>query len=316
MSDALKAATEWYARLNADNVSEAERRDFQQWKQASIDNSAAWHRIESVAQQFDGIAPAIGKATLLRPGEKPMSPGRRRALKQLGVLAAASSIGWLGYRHQPWQTMLADYTTGTGEHRDIRLADATRVILNTDSAIDVVYSAQSRTVVLLKGEILIETGHGARSDIPFILQTRQGRVRALGTRFSVRDHGSFSTVNVFEGSVAITPASQDTEQRRLHAGETATFGSNHVSAALPLPPGSDIWLKRIISATNMPLKDFIAELGRYHRGILRCDPVIAELEVSGAFPVQDTEAVLASLVRTYPVRIEARTRYWVTLKPA
>jgi transmembrane sensor len=315
MNNALKAATEWYAKLNADSVSEAEQRAFQDWKQASEDNRAAWGRVESVAQQFDGIEPVISKATLLRPAERPISPERRRLLKQLGVVAVVGSIGWTGYRHQPWQTMLADYATSTGEQRDIQLADGSRVVLNTDSAIDIVYNEQSRTIVLLKGEILIETGRGSGSHLPFILKTRQGQVRALGTRFSVRDRGRFSTVSVFEGAVAITPASQSIERLRLNAGETATFGSEQVSAASPLPPGSDIWIKGIISVANMPLKDFVAELDRYHRGILRCDPAVENLAVSGAFPVRDIEAVLAGLVRTYPVRVETRTRYWVTLKP-
>lgn len=316
MNDALKAATEWYAKLNADDVSETERMAFQHWQQASDTNSQAWQRIESVAGQFDGIAPAISRATLLPASNANVSLQRRLLLKNLGLFVAVSTVGYLGYRHQPWRAMLADYATNTGEHREIELADATRVILNTDSAIDIAYTTQSRTVVLLKGEILIETGHGAGSDLPFIVQTVHGQVRALGTRFIVRNNGDYHTVSVFEGAVAITPSAGNIEQRRLYQDDMATFSTDHVSAVMPLPPGVDLWVKGIINVVNMPLSEFIAELARYHSGILRCDPSIANIAISGAFPVKDFEAVLASLARTYPIRIDSVTRYWVTLKPA
>lgn len=309
MHNALKSATHWYARLNADDVSEADRQAFANWKAASAENAQAWQRVETTARQFDGIQPGVSKVTLMRPD-------RRRALKQLGMLAAVGTLGWMGYREQPWQSMLADYSTDIGQHHDIRLVDGTHLILNTESAIDVSYTAQSRMVILHKGEIMIETGHGPGSHAPFIVKTRQGRVQALGTRFVVRDHDDYSVVRVFDGATAITPESQPDAQRILRAGEQALFDNNHVAAPQAIPPGVDYWTRGIISAANMPLKDFIVEIRRYHTGILRCDPGIAELPISGAYPVDNLDAVLNSLARTYPIRIDTLTRYWITLKPA
>ena len=73
----------------------------------------------------------------------------------------------------------------------------------------------------------------------------------------------------------------------------------------------------MLLADAMRLHDFALELGRYRPGIVRCDPRVADVRVSGAFPITDTDAALVMLVSTYP--LTARTRlggYWVTLDAA
>ena len=55
--------------------------------------------------------------------------------------------------------------------------------------------------------------------------------------------------------------------------------------------------------------------GRYRPGLLRCDPAVAPLRVSGAFQLHDTDAVLAALPATLPVSVRYRTSYWVTIGP-
>jgi len=50
---------------------------------------------------------------------------------------------------------------------------------------------------------------------------------------------------------------------------------------------------------------------------VRCDPAIADLRVSGAFPISDTQRTLNMLVQTYPVLATGHLNgYWVTLSPA
>lgn len=71
----------------------------------------------------------------------------------------------------------------------------------------------------------------------------------------------------------------------------------------------------MLYAERMPLPDFVAELARYRPGILRCDPALAALTVSGAFQLDDTDAALRALAATLPLRVDTRSRYWVTLTP-
>ncbi len=70
-------------------------------------------------------------------------------------------------------------------------------------------------------------------------------------------------------------------------------------------------------ADNVRLADFLAELARYRKGFVRCDPGIADLRISGAFPISDTQRTLNMLVQTYPVIATGHlSGYWVTLSPA
>jgi transmembrane sensor len=63
----------------------------------------------------------------------------------------------------------------------------------------------------------------------------------------------------------------------------------------------------------MRLQDFVAELARYRRGFLRCDPSVANLIVSGVYSVDNTDATIASLVDALPIRVQYVSRFWVSI---
>jgi transmembrane sensor len=65
----------------------------------------------------------------------------------------------------------------------------------------------------------------------------------------------------------------------------------------------------------MRLGDVITELARYRPGVLRCDPAVAAMLTSGALSLTDTDTALTLLSSTLPLRIERRTRYWITVVP-
>jgi len=72
----------------------------------------------------------------------------------------------------------------------------------------------------------------------------------------------------------------------------------------------------MLMADNMRLADFAAELTRYRRGFVRCDPAIAELRVSGAYPINETSRTLNMLAQTYGIKVSGHLGgYWITLSP-
>ncbi|KAG1069089.1 hypothetical protein G6F55_014487 [Rhizopus delemar] len=71
----------------------------------------------------------------------------------------------------------------------------------------------------------------------------------------------------------------------------------------------------MLAVRNWRLADLVDELARYRRGVLRCDPAVAGLRVSGAFPLADTDGSLRLLEKTLPVRISRVTPFWVTVAP-
>ena len=71
----------------------------------------------------------------------------------------------------------------------------------------------------------------------------------------------------------------------------------------------------MLVVTDMPLTDFINEVSRYRTGILRCNNKLAMHRISGAFNTQDTEQILRALEKSFPVKVNSLTRYWVNISP-
>ena len=74
--------------------------------------------------------------------------------------------------------------------------------------------------------------------------------------------------------------------------------------------GGVTWAASAVVAKRMRLDDLTAELARYRHGWLRCDPAIAQLEVSGVFQLDDIDRALSALSDSLPVRIERFTPLW------
>lgn len=308
----LSEAADWVLTLRYGDVGDKERRDFEQWRQRSPAHGLAWARAENVLGAFEHVPAEIGKNVL----QAVPAMMRRRNLRLLGGLLVAGPAAWLGWRQLPWRQWSADVTTATSERKSITLADGTRLVLNSGSAVDIVFSAGERRVRLLAGEVLITT-HADPSPTyrPFLVQTPQGLTQALGTRFSVRllevAGQQVSRVSVFADSVEIRP--HGAAGRILRANQQADFGAGRIAASVAVAAGAALWERGMLLAKNMRLADVIAELGRHRGGILRCDPGVAELRISGAISLDDSDAALALLERSLPLRVERTTRYWVTV---
>ena len=200
--------------------------------------------------------------------------------------------------------------------RRIALADGTQLVLNTASAVDVDYTPAQRVLWLRAGEILLTTGQDpAPVRRPFLVQTTQGVLRALGTRFMVRDEGARVRVAVYEGAVEVRPAREGANPLVLAAGEQTVFSAEGAAAPVSADPLAASWADGMLAARNWRLADLVAELGRYRHGVLRCDPAVAGLRVSGAFPLNDIDASLRLLEKTLPVRVSQVTPWWITVAP-
>lgn len=304
----LDEAAHWLARRHASDFSESEHAELLRWRGQSSIHEHVWQQAERLKERMNALPAPMGMAVLDRPRR---TAGRRHFLKTAALAIGAPALGWLAYRRLPWQAWNADFRTATGERRSVTLADGSSILLNTASAISANFDGASRRVRLHAGEILVETAHPARyADQPFIVQTDDGEMQALGTRFLVRTHGQGTTLAVLDGAVRIAPA-RSTRGTIVQAGERAEFDSQAVRPVAALAPAADAWTQGVLYAQDMRLEDFLAELARYRPGILQCAPDAADLRVSGSFQLNDTSRILDLLTRTLPVRTEERTRYWV-----
>ena len=70
----------------------------------------------------------------------------------------------------------------------------------------------------------------------------------------------------------------------------------------------------MLAVHDMRTGRFLAELSRYRHGRLGCSADVADLRLSGIFPLADTEAVLETLPHLLPVAVHRFTRYWVDVR--
>ncbi len=305
----ISAAAQWYARLCADDVSPADMAAHGRWLAADPEHARIWRQVERLRGTL-GAAPARLAADTLNRVDHHFS--RRRAVLRngLGAVAVLGAGGLLAWRALPMDEMMADYRTGTGERRELRLADGTLLWLDSASAVDVKVDARSRQIIVLSGEILIDTEHTAQGLPPLRVSTVHGTVRPLGTRFIVNRQDARTQVAVLRHAVALRSAGGG-DEIILQAGERGTLdpsGAHHAGAVIGEP---DAWTRGLLIVDNWRLGDFIDQLDRYRPGRLRCDDAVASLRVSGAFPIDDTDRALAAVERALPVRISRFTRYYV-----
>lgn len=307
----LAQAAEWFAVLGSGAVSKSETEQWQAWLHAHPDHRAAWARVEYCTGKFQHLPTRAASAALNQPDLY-----RRRTLKALAVFGAMGFTSWQLARGRYLREWSADYQTALGSSKTITLTDGSKVSLDTDSAFNVEYTAELRRLQLVCGEIYIETAEdNSGTHRPFVVDSQEGRVRALGTRFSVRQLSGNSQVSVFADAVEIQPNKPGSNKQILHAGQTTGFTEERIDAPAAVNDDRPAWTQGILLADNMPLSEFLLQLNRYRHGYITCDPRIAGLRIVGSFPLNDTDRVLSMLAETLPVKISSPMPLWVKVLP-
>lgn len=316
----LEQAAQWYATLNDEQVTDADRQAWRAWLAQSSECEAAWAHIENVSRKFAplrgyGAQSAAAVAASVKAARS-TGASRRKALGTLAGALGLGALGWASWRHTPLQQWTlawrADHHTGTGERRDLVLADGSRVFLNTSTALDVDYRAGQRRLFLLAGEILIQTASDSQQR-PFYVDTADGRLRALGTRFSVRQTQTGTRLDVFDGAVEIRSSATGSTQRVM-AGQAAVFDARTISALLTASPLREAWVRGSLPADNLPLGELLTELNRYRHGHISVAPEVAGLKVMGIYPADDPDRALDMLEQALPIRVRRSLPWWVTVE--
>lgn len=295
-ADVLDQAAQWFVLLASGDVGDEECANWQRWRCADPVHEQAWMRVENIGAAFAAVPPQRTSVALRALTRKPTT---RRALASIAIAVLFGLVGWQGYRVSDWS---ADAVSAVGQQRELRLDDGSRLVLDTGSAIDIEFDDEQRLLHLRRGRIYIETGHNtADRERPFIVATKHGRITALGTQFSVERLTEASRVVVVESRVEVRP---DDTVVIVGQGSSALFDSDGVRAQSTIGRNDSAWQRGMLIANDMPLSELLAALGRYRTDELACDPEVAELRISGAFPLRDTDRALAALTETLPVKIE------------
>jgi transmembrane sensor len=199
------------------------------------------------------------------------------------------------------------YATPIGESHPFQLRDGSVVQLNTNSRIKVNYVWNARNIQLLRGEAFFTVTHeGWR---PFIVESHDATVRAVGTEFDVRIGPQATDVVVVSGTVQVgalpikAAAGKDTAPPpkvgdsssaaiMLTSGESAEVANGSVTKTVGVNIAEALsWRRNRMVFSNKRLADAVDEINRYNLAQIRIEDSRArETRVSGIFPgarVQD-----------------------------
>lgn len=319
-------AAEWIVMLSADDAEERMRAqaDFSAWKAASPRHAAAAKQMENVLQQLQMVRQQNGDSA--RPArvalDAALQPKRRigRSMHQVAsVLLLLCCTAYFFAKVWLPAYPLADLSTGKGEWRTSSLPDGSRITLNSDSAINVHYTPTQRRVELVHGEILADVAKDANR--PFVVETRNGTVRARGTRFVVKLEEDASWLSMLESSVEVRTRQQIKSESgtgtAFSAGDRVRFDAERLGPVthIDVRSVSEAWARHQLVATNQTLGDVIRELARHRPGHIYYDAKALDgIRISAVLPLDDTDNALQLLCNNFPeLRVRTLTRYLVLI---
>jgi len=303
---ALRSASQWYATLSDKQVSPQQTARWQQWYEQDQDHQWAWQQVENLRSEMRAVPGELAHRAL-----QDTQLTRRRVMKGMLLLLGLGG-GWRLWQSETGEGLRADYRTAKGAIQHLTLDDGTQLVLNTDTAVDIHFDDQQRLIRLWYGEIAVTTAKDTLKR-PFRVQTREGQLTALGTRFSVHQQNDGLVLNVQQHAVEARLASSPSQTRVVQQGQRLRFNAA-AFGALEIPDDDEIsWTQGVLSISDRPLSDVIALLGRYRSGVLHYDPSVGGLRLSGTFPLNDIDRALNTIAKTLPVKIQYITRYWVNV---
>lgn len=330
-------AREWLIRLDRDeSPSQEDLHHLHQWAAQSPAHQAELERISAFWQDANVLnelsTPVYDRAPhplwLLACklwGQHPIA--------SIGALATSACVALLMvFTILPVSNTATNglYTTQIGQVQEHQLADGSTLQLNTNSQVAVTYNDSQRKITLLSGEAHFEVA--PNKQWPFEVYAGKGRVKALGTAFSVRFDSHNINVIVSHGEVELAaqlePAPEQNPTQtlaqiepvaRLTIGQSTRIKNAAITKAdsNDQQPATNIieyspeqlaqelsWRTGYLLFAGEPLPELIKKISRYTSvNIQITDPTLNQVRVGGRFKVGELDAMLEVLETSFGIQV-------------
>ncbi len=345
ISELKQQAIDWLVRLRSDDLSDGEMYAFADWLSQDHTHSEAFAAAENLFNDMVNAAksPVSNAEIPTESNEVQKTPPVNSARKQKQLIRRPSSkryTRWLAYPlalAAAWlfavilvipqqahllDNYLSDYHTKTGELREIQLADGSRLLLNTNSAVSVNFNESIRQITLHHGQANFTVAKDAQR--PFEVVSDGLIVRALGTVFEVYNANSNEiSVTVQEHAVAVRiQAGAQTSAEQHLAGVNVQQGQQlryRPGGILNQPEPVELsqataWQQHRLFINDRPLSELIAELDRYRIGrVFLSNTKLKNLRVTGVFSLDNPDDVLNSVRKVLALKETRLGPWWVLL---
>lgn len=330
-------AGEWFLRLQAGELSGADRREYLRWLKQfpeHVEEMLALKRLHALLTRLQLAAPrGLGSTAGASSGKTvpPVArPGNERivflGMQRLRVAALALSfIIVAGIVLAVALTAPGNLIeTAPGEWLTHTLDDGTQLRVGPRTRLRVRLVEERRTVSLEEGEAVFDVAKDPAR--PFVVVNEHATARAVGTRFGVARLGKRTVVTVEEGKVEVTrnrPFNLFHPLSTLEASPAVVLLANQqvsVSASGPeavrqVDARRELaWAARELIVENEPLPNVVALLNRRNELQIELQgQQLTAVHISGRFAADDPEAFVKLLASLSPLRVERVSRDLVRL---
>ena len=316
-----RTAAEWFAARLAPRNEQMEQR-FALWLAADARNAEeyelcqlTWELAPAAAEGLEEESAVGGSEARAATTDSARQGGvysRVRRVVFAGAAAAACAaliaiaVLWLN------SPKLSTWSTAPGEQRVIALADGSRVTLNTRTTLEARMGRSLRELRLLNGEAFFDVAKDASR--PFVVETKLGTARAVGTRFDVLLEDERVEVATEEGKVLVQAPHAEESGVLATAGTRATLIRGNSRPALDRADLMRIenWRAHRLEFDRVPLAVALKEFSRYTRVPIRpASSEVAELRISAVLKTGDVEALRSSLRGAFGLSVIERPDHWL-----
>lgn len=315
-------ASAWFARMRREDAGRF-KAEFDAWL-ADPAHLGAYNRI---AERFSN-AKVLRTSTVADEAMMPAgSRGRRRmllpgaAVLVLGAIALFLAFSMIGAPIPGPGSATVQYATVRGEIREVRLADGSRVTLDTDSLLAVSFASEIRRLRLERGRVRFDVAHEHR---PFVVAAGEGTVTARGTVFDVAVADDRSVhVALLKGVVDVALPKPKaaiggrSALRRLRPGEEVAYDAHTImNTPRVLLAQEASWPEAMIDFDNAPLAEIVARANLYSATRLTLgDSSLGALRASGHFRINDPDRLAANLAGVFDLQVDRSEPGEIVLRP-
>jgi len=307
----------WVIRLENDKMSAESHAEFQAWQRLSPYHREALSRLTTLWSDFDILENLASQFRENDIFEESVKTSRTRAIpwRGMGSIAAGAIVMfgaafWYSKNHHPAAKPVSTFATAAPQHYEtavgvqkaVNLPDGSKVLINTDTSLDVAFSASRRDVYLRRGEAFFDIVHDAKR--PFTVVANKRLIRDIGTAFAVHLMDHVVEVAVAKGSVELARsnnASGPSEKKLGVFGAGTSIAFDEKIERSEQISQEDMsrrlsWREGVLDYDGEPLSKVLADFTRYS-GVdfeLR-DESLKQFPVGGHFEISKLDRVFLAL---------------------
>lgn len=326
-----REAHEWVVAMERLNVSDTDRRRFEQWLDADARHAESYDRAITIRE-------ALGRLTFedidsdlriahqrLRANHEHVSPPgffqNHKWIAGFGGAIAASVVLAVIWLRQPAvedmsateATVAARFGSAIGEQKTVALPDGTQALLDDQTELDIAFSATRRLVTVRSGSVFFAVAKDAQR--PFHVTSGSLTAVALGTRFELQTSQAVHRVGVEEGEVEVRyplviggRATAALATRSLGPGQAVAASPRDGLGRVERVPIINIgaWRNDRLVFRAATVAEFTANLNRRSSIpiVLHPGDDFSDLRIDGVFVGGDVEQLLLALTEMHPIEID------------